>query len=123
VLRWLVEGAVKWYASKTLKRDAPEKVRSFSRAYFEEQDNLSGFIREMCTRGEDEKVKTADLLMEYKDWCKDNDCGGQVTSKTLAAGMAQKGYEKKAVKHEGVPLQHYIGISLKPRDYQACSDA
>jgi phage/plasmid-associated DNA primase len=48
LLRWLVAGAVAWYATRDLKRNAPEKVKEFGRRYFQQQDKIASFIQERC---------------------------------------------------------------------------
>ena len=73
VLRWLVDGAVAWYKSKDLKRNAPAKVTDFSRKYFEEQDRLTAFLRARCVLGEEHEIATSFFLTEYNRWVKEND--------------------------------------------------
>jgi putative DNA primase/helicase len=67
-LRWLVDGAVSWYADKGLKRGAPASVLDYTRRYFEEQDTFLQFLTSRCEVGHDHKVSSAQLLSEYNEW-------------------------------------------------------
>jgi putative DNA primase/helicase len=109
VLRWLVEGAVMWYGSKDLKRNAPEAVKEFSKQYFRDQDVLAAFITEMCVVGEGEKVGSSDFLMSYNNWTEDK----KLDNKAMASFMRSKGFEKKRCRFNGDNIQCFLGIALK----------
>ena len=111
VLRWLVDGAVAWYASKDLKRNAPAKVREFSRKYFEEQDRLAAFLRERCVLGDEHKVATSAFLAVYNGWAKDNG-GSPLTEKAMPASMRAKGFQAKTARSKYGNKNSYIGVDI-----------
>jgi hypothetical protein len=112
-LKWLVTGSVRWYASRSLRRDAPEKVRAFSRGYLEEQDRLATFIRDRCDVGEGYRVGSADFLEAFRTAAED----AKVESKALAAAMRNKGFAKKQARVEGVNTMAFCDIRLKPLEH------
>ena len=93
LLRWLVQGAVAWYASKDLKRNAPAKVKEFSRKFFEQQDNLAEFLTQQCkvTDGSQHTL-SADFLREYNSFLADGELP-TVNKFSLAKLMRHKGFE------------------------------
>lgn len=118
VLNWLVKGAVMWYATKSLKRDAPTKVRDFCRAYFEDQDAVASFLRERCVFDPDARVASSDLLVEYNEWAERTD-NKKMNAKSLASNMLRKGVIKKQMRLGGCNCQCYSGITLNASD---CND-
>lgn len=116
MLRWLVEGAMEWYATRDLKRQAPPEVKEFTQEYFVQQDIVMQFINESCQLGPELKVGSADLLVAYNDWVGDGEGARRMKAKEFAAEMRSKGYTKKAIRlHPGAsPVNGYEGIALRP---------
>lgn len=112
VLKWLVCGAVKWYASRDLKKRAPEKVKEFSRSYFEEQDKVACFIKNECETGAEYSVSTSDFTYELNDWLS-ADNHPRVSAKSLSATMQRKGFPKKQVWTDKRNVMSFVGIRLK----------
>ncbi len=108
-LKWLVDGAVAWYASRDLKRNAPEKVKAFSRRYFDEQDKIGLFLRERCRVGAGLRQPSAALLAAFNEWAGRD---GQVSDKQLPSLLRAKGFEKKHVRVGGGKCMCYEGLSL-----------
>ncbi len=111
LLRWLVAGAVAWYGSKDLKRNAPAKVKEFSRQYFDEQDRLATFIRERCTVAPELFVPTCDFAAEFSRWCDDG--APPQDARRLTPAMKNKGFVAKPrrVARSGV-TRCYFGLSV-----------
>ena len=105
VLKWFVDGAVAWYASKNLKRDAPAKVREFSQRYFREQDKLASFIAEHCEIGDGFRVATVDFVDAFN-----SAMGERWSSTKMGAKMQDKGFEKKKARVGSGSTQCFIGI-------------
>lgn len=108
-LKWIVEGAVSWYATKDLKRNAPDSVKDFTRKYLDEQDSVAGFLAQLCRIGNDLKVGSLALLAAYNKFAPDH----QLTSSDFNAKMKAKGFIKKVVRIEGELMQGFVGLSLK----------
>ena len=92
---WLVEGAVAWYSggeSQSLKRNAPTKVREFTRSYLEEQDRVQSFLTEHCEFGEGLRVSSDELYHSYSSQNDQRD----VSSKWFHAQLKSKGFLKKS---------------------------
>lgn len=66
ILRWTVEGAIKWYESGLTY---PNEVRAAVDQYRTEQDTLSAFFDEVCVFGANLKVGNQELYRAYQDWC------------------------------------------------------
>jgi putative DNA primase/helicase len=114
VLKWLVAGAVRWYANPGLKKKAPEKVRAFSRQYFEEQDQLMAFIKECCVVEAGAEVSTTEFHAAYCAWLGGPNGNGARPPgpKTLVGLMRNKGFAKDKIR-VGKPLNGYLGLRLQ----------
>lgn len=109
-LKWLVDGAVEWYKTQDLKRNAPPQVKEFGNSYFEEQDVLACFIKEMCdVTDPNAKVRTSDFLEAFNHWSTER----QHDPKTLAAAMKTKGFDKDKGRLNGKPEWVFKRIKLK----------
>lgn len=112
VLKWLVEGARKWYETRDLKRNAPQKVKAFSRAYFFEQDRLAAFIQHRCERHESFKVSSSQFLNELNDWLA-ADGHRKMSAKSICAQMKAKGISKEQKWVDGKNVMSFVGIRIK----------
>lgn len=113
VLKWLVDGAVAWYATQDLRRNAPAKVVEFSRKYLEEQDRLALFIKDHCEIGAGHSVSTAAFIEAFNTFLgvgKEQKERRNVSSKLLIPSMRLKGFDKRKNR-----VQEFIGLSLVPR--------
>jgi putative DNA primase/helicase len=110
---WLVEGSVAWYASAgSLKREAPPKVRAFTRSYLEEQDRVQSFLTEHCEFGEEKRVSSSDLLYRFREATgQDN-----ASDKWFHGQLKTKGFLKKTMRVAGSVVQGYEGFGLKARE-------
>lgn len=113
VLKWLVDGAVAWYAERNLKRNAPDEVHEFTQAYFEDQDSIAQFLSTMCECAHDKRVGSSELYNAYSKWI--FDVGGKaVSDKAFAAAMKHKGFVKKKTRVDKNGIQGYEGLGLLP---------
>jgi P4 family phage/plasmid primase-like protien len=111
MLTWLVKGAVAWYATKDLKRNAPDKVKEFSKKYFEEQDRLGKFIKESFKVGEGELVSAEKFFELWKSY------GAGTLSKPsdIVKAMEAKGFTKSRTRLGPLcrnPISCYHGLSI-----------
>ena len=107
VLKWLVDGAVAWYAAKDLKKNAPAKVKEFSRKYFEEQDRLACFLREWCVIGPDLVISTSAFLETYN-----RHTALSSSEKWMSSAMRVKGFDKKRVRSAYGNVNSFVGVGL-----------
>lgn len=111
LLRWLVIGAVSWYATQDLKRNAPLKVKEFSKRYFEEQDRLASFIREHCVLGDDKLMPTSMFLSKYNEWARDNGACA-MDKRKLAENMREKGFTIATKRIHDMTPRCFLGIDI-----------
>jgi len=122
VLKWLVDGAVAWYAAKDLRRNAPASVKDFTNEYFAEQDRLIKFLRECCTVEAAATTKTAEFLDAYNRWaaaCK----APRFDDKKMAAAMGEKGFAKKPLRGDGGRCQRFVGVAFDPERFRSMLEA
>lgn len=103
-----MEGAVSWYATKDLKRNAPDSVKEFTRQYLNEQDSVARFIAQGCRLGSSLKVGSVALLADYNDFAPDH----RLSSTDFNAKMKTKGYIKRKVRIDGAIIQGFSGLCL-----------
>jgi P4 family phage/plasmid primase-like protien len=115
MLKWIVDGAVAWYAARDLKTGAPAKVRGFTYDYLSKQNVLDRFLHHCCVVNPDARVGSVELLRAFEDFTAMP--SGSVRG--LPAKMAAKGFEKKKLRVDGRSVQGYEGVGLKPDD---CDD-
>ena len=101
------------YASRDLKRNAPDKVKAFTRSYLTDQDQLQLFIEQKCVTGQrcdaaDKYICTTALLQAYNEWAGEE----FLTARAMAAKMASKGFEKKRVREGSDLIQAFMGIKF-----------
>ena len=107
--RWLVLGAVAWYATKDLKRNAPEAVKGFTKAYLEDQDSVQKFIDLYCEVGEGYKVGAQALLSAYND-SPESDV---MKASSFYSKLKSKGYVKKTIWLHSKTCQGFDCLRLK----------
>ncbi len=66
ILAWIVEGCLRWQESGLIE---PERVRTATMAYREDQDPLLEFIEECCELGPDYRISTRSLRGAYERFC------------------------------------------------------
>jgi putative DNA primase/helicase len=69
VLRWMVEGAIKYY-QKGLT--TPKEVLAATSGYRSEMDVVGRFIDDVCVLNQEAKVRPSDLYKTYNKWCHTN---------------------------------------------------
>ena len=67
ILSWAIEGAVN-FASNGYQLQTPDVVEEVTEAYRGQEDWLSNFITECCTRGADRRTGAAELYQAYRAW-------------------------------------------------------
>ena len=111
-LKWVVTGAVRWYRTKDLKRNAPEQVKAFTKKYLTSQDKLQEFIDLYCEIGRNYYLPYCDFSHAYLGFTHED----RIDSKAIAVAMENKGYNKdyRRVPNRGPnKLRGYSGLRLK----------
>lgn len=105
ILRWAVEGCVKWQQDG-LK--APPEVTAATDDYRSEMDVMGEFIDAVCEVGETHRTKAGDLHGAYAGWAEDTG-NDPLTAKALAVKLTAKGF--RAVKSNG--HRCWVGVRLR----------
>jgi putative DNA primase/helicase len=116
VFRWLVEGAVKWYATKDLKKNAPAQVKEANEAYFQDQDTVQQFLTECCIIDDEAREPSLPMLDAYNSWLK-RTCGersSSVSAIALSNLLGNKGFIKKKARFCGNNTPCFFGLRLRP---------
>ncbi len=85
ILKWIVEGAIRWYASKRL--EVPEQVRLATQAHRDELDTIALWINDEVTEDETAFAPFAEAYQSYSLWCENN---GVEPKKSRELGIALK---------------------------------
>jgi putative DNA primase/helicase len=88
ILRWMVEGCLKWQAEGL---EPPEAVREATADYREEMDTVGSFLEECCIRDPDAKTAAARLYTQYEAWCQ-TQSEPKMSKPDFGARLAEKGF-------------------------------
>jgi putative DNA primase/helicase len=112
ILRWLVEGNLKWQAEGL---DEPNSVKMPTQEYRDSQDDLAEFLREYTVKEENARTSIRDLYRAYQDWF-EGEKWDEMQKVPFGKALVSHGYISR--KSHGVMV--YLGIRLKtPEDIHA----
>lgn len=120
ILRWAINGAVKWYAGRLTR---PAKVDQATQEYFAEQDIFASWVQEECDRSPGNSAmfeKTAILYSSWKDYClRAGEPSG--SQKDFNAKLRRLGLANEQIKALGTKGVRTIRLKIKssyhePRD-------
>lgn len=90
VFRWILQGALAWYATKTLVM--PNSAQDQMDEYREDQDVINQFVAQKCsTSGGDSN--RAELYREFKQWCID-EAVAVMSASAFYTALTKKGYKQ-----------------------------
>jgi len=77
ILRWIVDGAVAWYAARDAAGEHPVLSEvpgsaELTREWRGESDPIQEFINDKCIEGYEYKVARAAIYVAYDNWCVEN---------------------------------------------------
>ncbi len=104
VLRWAVEGAVKWHRDGL---NLPECVKLATSAYRDDQDLLADFVTEHMERASDGVACKTAVYLRYRKWCDDEGLNHPQSAKQLCRQLKQRGLtdgERRGKYWHGVKL-------------------
>jgi putative DNA primase/helicase len=99
ILKWVVDGAVKYYAQG--KIEWPEKIQIATTEYREDMDDFGQFLEQCITYAPGERITRSKLHEIYTKWCASNGVKFVGSPKWVATQMRQrengneKNYESK----------------------------
>jgi putative DNA primase/helicase len=83
VFTWLVHGAMRWYADRSLA--PPAFAQAQMRAYVNDLDVVTRFVAEQCDVGDGETQRRSEMYAAYKRWCQQEDESVKTASRFIAA--------------------------------------
>ncbi|WP_141543360.1 phage/plasmid primase, P4 family, partial [Bacillus toyonensis] len=105
VLRWAVEGCMKW---QTEGLRAPEAVKAATAEYREDMDILAPFIDENCTVNSSVRIEAKSLYENYTKWCYQNN-ELELKNRAFYRQLEIRGFKKE----KGTGNKNFIlGITL-----------
>lgn len=116
VLRWLVDGCLKWQVEGLAP---PSAVEAATEQYRRDEDAFGAFLEDCCTLGvADTRCKASEILGAYNRWAKGNGLDG-LNVKSLAGKLRERSLE--SIKSDG--FMWWKRIALIPKDDPAAKDA
>ena len=103
ILRWLVEGCLKWQIEGL---DPPVEVRAATEQYRSDMDDFAQWLAECCVEGPDMWAWARDLLKSYREFTGDE----EVTPKSFGEELRKRGYFKDKKGHENRVTWKGIGL-------------
>jgi putative DNA primase/helicase len=88
ILAWAVKGCLRWQQDGL---SAPEKVRSATEAYREEEDLVAAFIRDRCATGPGCEEPAGLLFKAFKGWCEEQGEKG-MSATAFGRRLSERGF-------------------------------
>jgi len=110
IFNWLVKGCLNWQKYGDLGE--PEEVKEATAEYRAEQDELQGFIEDVCFLSPGASAWAADLFDSYKSWAADNLSERETLSqKKFGTALRERGFERYRGAHG---RWAWRGLGLRP---------
>jgi putative DNA primase/helicase len=102
---WILEGAMKWYASRLV--DIPAVIRKETEAYIQENDEMGEFLADETEPEEGQAILSSGLYQKYCEWCR--------ARNSPAKGLKafSQDMEKKHKKERRRVGQVFVGLRFK----------
>lgn len=109
ILRWIIEGASKWYSDGLTE---PAAVIQATADYRTENDTIGAFLVDCCDAADRTAlVAAAELRDEYERWCEDR--GEEAKSpKLFGAALTERGFDR--MKYGKGRRYHWVGLRIVP---------
>lgn len=117
ILKWVVDGAIAWYARGAEGLGTPPSVENETARQRSEQDYTAQFLDACIDEKDGGFVTFSDLYRVYKQWCRDTSLTG-MKQRSFSLSMSAKGLQKM-VKWMEVPTKATLLNNSKPRKKQA----
>lgn len=112
VLRWVVEGAQRWYRDGELH--APDAVVAATTAQREDQDYIKHWLDDRCELNAEAWTTNANLVTSYQNWCEAN--GQKPTRSTDVADALIKRFGCTRERHGKDRTRGFKGVQLRSSD-------
>jgi putative DNA primase/helicase len=120
LLRWAVEGAMRWYVQERLQ--PPQAVLTATLRHRATQDYVSQWLGECCILSEHDEdphawASSAELMRSYREWCESN-AVRPLTARELAYALTRR-FGRTAGRRAHRGTRGFYGISLRATDATA----
>nr|WP_318565379.1 phage/plasmid primase, P4 family [Peribacillus simplex] len=104
ILRWAVEGCLKWQKDG-LK--PPEEIEKATDLYKSEMDTIGSFIDDFCTVHESAKAYSKQLYLRYEEWCQETG-ESEIPKVNFYKKIEERGFRKK----KDMKGYHFQGLGI-----------
>jgi putative DNA primase/helicase len=104
ILVWMLVGCLDWQQEGLL---LPDKVRTATQEYREDQDIVSQWLEECCILGDAFRQRSSDLYASYRSWCERN-CEAPIKQKPWGDCMTERKFRR-----EKSNVTWYGGLALQ----------
>jgi putative DNA primase/helicase len=110
ILKWIVDGAIRWYASERLH--IPERVKLATQAHRNDLDYIALWLEDVTESDPESFTPASELYHSYETWCKANGVEPK-KMKELGQALTRRGYlDKGPVRRDGKLLRGRTGIKI-----------
>lgn len=119
IMKWLVDGAIRFYENGCTFGEKPFSVRFASDDYRQAQkDSVDLYFSECVefvttTKGTSNWVKPSDVYNHYKNWCEENGVTKPLSRVTLGRKMEEHGMKPRRISLNGTTVRTWGNIILK----------
>ncbi|HWR49610.1 MAG TPA: phage/plasmid primase, P4 family [Bryobacteraceae bacterium] len=106
ILRWAVEGCLKWQEEGL---GMPPAVQEATEDYRATADIVGQFLEDACVVDEDRSISAGTLWAEFERWCEEN--GERLDRRAFADRLENKGFRKARTGHDRQRM--WVGLTLK----------
>lgn len=110
ILRWAVEGCLKWQREGL---QAPEEVRKATGQYRSEMDVIGAFLQDECEIGPGHKEPFTTLYKRYEEWCEEGGERAETRRKFNARLKERGGFEARRSGPGGANEWHGLRLLKK----------
>ncbi len=110
IFAWAVQGCREWLQAGLQE---PSEVRTATKAYRSDMDDVQRFIAEQCVVGPTYRVASSALYNAFKTWSEEQGERRIITQTRLAGRLKDRGYQSERA-NSGM---RWIGIDLRPNDF------
>lgn len=111
LLRWIVEGAMKWYTLEGGLRP-PQSIVKKTRTQRAEQDFIQQFLDELIDNDPEGWIHSGELHKIYRQWCDDNGVPPKMQNQ-FSQALVHKGYILARRRSDGKLIRVIHGLAVK----------
>jgi putative DNA primase/helicase len=111
ILRWMINGCILWQEARSLK--SPEAVKTATKEYFEDQDDLGKWLDERCAEDVNAWTSASTLFVDWCSWARAANAESG-SKKSFSQAISKRGL--KPGKNSKGDTRGFKGLALKPKE-------